>query len=64
MKFLGDLSHQLLNVFAMSRAEGSARSRGREGRAGAGELGKLMGEDRRAMSVQVVRSQSLCLLER
>ena len=56
--------HLLLNVFARSRAEASARSKGREGGAGAGELGKLMGEVRRAMSVQVVRSQALCLLER
>ena len=30
----------------------------------AGELGKVMGEVRRAVSVQVVRSQALCLLER
>ena len=63
----GDLSqdfHQLLSTFAKSRAEASARSRGREGGAGKGELGKVMGEVRRAMSVQVVRSQALCLLER
>ena len=63
----GDLSqdfHALLGVFAKSRAEATARSKGREGGAGAGELGKVMGEVRRAMSVQVVRSQSLCLLER
>ena len=63
----GDLSqdfHALLGVFAKSRAEATARSKGREGGAGAGELGKVMGEVRRAMSVQVVRSQALCLLER
>ena len=63
----GDLSqdfHSLLNVFARAKAEASARSKGREGGAGAGELGKLMGEVRRAMSVQVVKSQALCLLER
>ena len=30
----------------------------------AGELGRVMGEVRRAMSVQVVRSNALCLLER
>ena len=47
-----------------SRAEATARSKGREGGAGAGELGKVIGEVRRAMSVQVVRSQALCLLER
>ena len=63
----GDLSqdfHDLLGVFAKSRAEATARSKGRAGGAGAGELGKVMGEVRRAMSVQVVRSQALCLLER
>ena len=63
----GDLSqdfHALLGIFAKSRAEANARSKGREGGAGAGELGKVMGEVRRAMSVQVVRSQALCLLER
>ena len=63
----GDLSqdfHIMLSSFAKSRAEASARSKGREGGAGAGELGKIMGEIRRAMSVQVVRSQALCLLER
>ena len=63
----GDLSqdfHALLGVFAKSRAEATARSKGREGGAGAGGLGKVMGEVRRAMSVQVVRSQALCLLER
>ena len=64
---MGDLSqdvHALLGIFAKSRAEANARSKGREGWAGAGELGKVMGEVRRAMSVEVVRSQALCLLER
>ena len=63
----GDLSqdfHSLLSTFAKSRAEASARSKGREGGAGNGELGKLMEKVRRKMSVQVVRSQALCLLER
>ena len=63
----GDLSqdfHILLSSFAKSRAEASARSNGSEGGSGAGELGKIMGEIRTAMSVQVVRSQALCLLER
>ena len=63
----GDLSqdfHELLGTFAKSRAEALARSKGKEGGAGKGELGKVMGEVRRAMSVQVVRSQALCLLER
>ena len=63
----GDLSsdfHQLLQTFAAARAEASALARGQAGGAGAGELGKVMGEVRRAMSVTVVRSQALCLLER
>ena len=63
----GDLSsdfHDLLKHFADARAEVSALAKGREGGAGAGELGKVMGEVRRAMSVVVVRSQALCLLER
>ena len=62
----GDLSedfHILLGDLAKSRAEAEARSKGREGGAGSGELGKVMGEVRRAMSIQVVRNQSLCLLE-
>ena len=54
----------LLGVFAKARAENEARSKGRGGGASSGLLGKAMGEVRRAMSVQVVRSQSLCLLER
>ena len=63
----GDLSqefHDLLGLFAKTRAEVVARSKGREGGPGAGELGQVMGEVRRAMSVQVVRGQALCLLER
>ena len=39
-------------------------SRGKGVVSGAGELGRVMGEIRRAMSVQVVRSNALCLLER
>ena len=61
----GDLSedfHMLLGIFAKNKAE--ARSKGRGGGPSSGVLGKCMGEIRRAMSVQVVRSQSLCLLER
>ena len=56
--------HALLGTFANSREEDTARSKGREGGAGAGKLGKVIGEVRRATSVQVVRSQALCLLER
>ena len=63
----GDCSediHELLSILARSRAEIAARSKGREGGAGAGDLGVIMGQIRRAFSVQAVRSQSLCLLER
>ena len=63
----GDLSedfHMLLGIFAKSKAEAEARSKGRGGGPSSGILGKCMGEIRRAMSIQVVRSQSLCLLER
>ena len=61
----GELSkdfHILLRTFAEKRVEGIARSKGKteEG----GELGKAMGDIRRAFSVEIVRSQSLCLLER
>ena len=61
----GDLSqdfHQLLKTFAEKRVENLARGKGVV--SGEGELGKVMGEVRRAMSVQVVRSNALCLLER
>ena len=63
----GDLSedfHELLGVFAKNRAEAEARSKGKGGGASSGDLGKCMGDLRRSMSIQVVRSQSLCLLER
>ena len=63
----GDLSedfHMLLGIFAKSKAEAEARSKGRGGGPSSGILGKCMGEIRRAMSIQVVRSQSLDLLER
>ena len=58
----GDLSedfHMLLGIFAKNKAEAEARSKGRGGGPSSGVLGKCMGEIRRAMSVQVVRSQSL-----
>jgi len=48
----GDLSqdfHALLGIFAKSRAEANSRNKGRE--RGAGELGKVMGEVRRAINV-------------
>ena len=56
--------HTLLGVFAKDRAEAEARSKGRAEGASSGLPGKAIGEVRRAMSVQMVRSQSLCLLER
>ena len=51
-----------LEDFADKRVEALTRGRGAE--KGAGKLGKVMGKVRRAMSVQVVRSNALCLLER
>ena len=54
--------HALLKILAEARCTAIARSRGWE--AGPGLLGKVTGELRRAMSVQVVRSQAMCLLER
>ena len=61
----GDLSphfHQLLKLFAESRVAAMGRAQGRE--AGEGMLGKGMGEIRRSVSVAVVRSQALCLMDR
>ena len=63
----GDLSsdfHELIHDLAVQRAESLARANGRAGGASPGQLGKITGEIRRAMSVVVVRSQALCLLER
>ena len=54
--------HVLLNDFAMKRVESAARSRGAV--AEGGELGEVVGHMRRALSVQIVRSNALCLLER
>ena len=54
--------HALIKILAEARCAAIARSRGWE--AGPGLLGKVTGELRRAMSVQVVRSQAMCLLER
>ena len=47
---------------AETRVADQARNRGSE--ASEGELGLAMGAVRRAVSVAVVRAQSLCLLER
>ena len=62
---LGDLSphfHKLLLAFAESRVE--TMSRAQEWEAGEGQLGKVMGEVQRAMSVTAVRANAHCLLER
>jgi hypothetical protein len=61
----GDLSphlHQLLRTCAESRVAATSRAQGWE--VGPGQLGKVMGDIRRAMSVVVVRAQAMCLLER
>ena len=61
----GDLSphlHQLLRTFAESRVAAVSRAQGWE--AGPGQLGKVMGEIRRALSVTVVRANAYCLMER
>ena len=61
----GELSqdfHLLLRSLAEKRVESSARA---EGRFSSGcELGKVMGDIRRALSVEIVRGQALCLLDR
>ena len=48
---LSEYFHMLLGIFAKSKAEAEARSKG------------IGGGIRRSMSIPVVRSQSLCLLE-
>ena len=61
----GDISphlHQLLQTFAESRVAAMSRAQGWE--AGPGQLGKVMGDTRRALSVTIVRANALCLLER
>ena len=61
----GDLSpdlHKLLLIFAESRVAAMSRAQGWE--AGPGQLGKVVGEIRRAMSVTIVRANALCLMER
>ena len=61
----GDLSpgfHKLLLAFAESRVAAISRAEGWE--AGPGQLGKVMREIRRAMSVTIVGANALCLLSR
>lgn len=61
----GDLSphfHCALKLFAEERVAALGRATGEV--QGPGQLGKLVGEIRRAASVCVVRAQAVCLLER
>ena len=61
----GDISpdfHKLLLAFAESRVVAMSRAQGWE--AGPGQLGKVTGEIRRAMSITIVRANALCLLNR
>ena len=58
---LSDDFHELLLLFAETKAAKKARARGWDSE---GDLGQIMGEIRRAVSVSVVRAHSLCLLER
>ena len=61
----GDISphlHKLMLAFAESRVAAMSRAQGWE--AGPGQLGKVIGDTRRALSVTIVRSNALCLLER
>ena len=54
--------HDLVRTLAESRVANRVRGRGRE--ASDNELGVVMGEVRRALSLDFVRAQSLCLLSR
>ena len=54
--------HKLLLAFAESLVAAMSRAQGWE--AGDGQLSKVMGEVRRAMSVTVARANAHCLLER
>ena len=54
--------HQLVRTLAECRVEGRVRARGQE--ASDWELGQVMGQIRRALSLDAVRAQSLCLLAR
>ena len=61
----GDISphmHKLLLAFAESRVAAMSRAQGWG--AGPGQLGKVIGDTRRALSVTIVRANALCLLER
>ena len=64
LRFLKQINTAAIQSTSMLCWVSRAKSKGREGGAGAGELGKVVVEVRRAMSVQMARSQALCLLER
>ena len=54
--------HELVRNLAECRVAGRMRARGQE--ASDWELGQVMGQIRRALSLDAVRAQSLCLLDR
>ena len=54
--------HNLVRTMAECRVEARGRMRGREG--SEHELGLIMGQVRRSLSIDFVRAQSLCLLSR
>ena len=54
--------HELVRTLAECRVAGRVRARGQE--ASDWELGEAMGQIRRALSLDAVRAQSLCLLAR
>ena len=64
LRFLKQINTAAIQSTSMLCWVSRAKSKCREGGAGAVELGKVVVEVRRSMSVQVVRSQALCLLER
>ena len=64
LRFLKQINTAAIQSTSMLCWVSGAKIKGREGGAGAGALGKVVVEVRRAMSVQVLRSQDLCLLER
>ena len=64
LRFLKQINTAAIQSTSMLCWVSGVKSKGREGGAGTRELGKVVVELRRAISVQVVRSQVLCLLER
>ena len=54
--------HQLIRTLTECRVAGRVRARGQE--ASDWELGQVMGQIRRALSLDAIRAQSLCLLAR